>query len=375
MNATPAIPLSLYIHFPYCIRKCPYCDFNTHETGSIPEDAYGDALLRDIAAQSEKTGRRSLTSIFIGGGTPSLISPETIARVLAAVADRFDLTDSCEITLEANPGAADTARFAGFRSAGVNRLSVGVQSFDDHALAALGRVHDGRAALTAIDSAFAAGFDNLNVDLMHGLPEQTPAGAERDVQTAIDLGVPHISWYELTIEPNTVFHSSPPTLPQDHDLADIADAGSTALARGGYGQYEVSAFTQERPSAHNLNYWTFGDYLGIGAGAHGKLTDPEAMTIYRSNKTRMPGDYINRDFQLDTATAVPGDEVLLEFLMNVLRLKDGVPMGLFHARTGRTQAELDGFVDRAIARGLMGAGERLRANAAGYRFLNELLLS
>ena len=268
-------PLSLYVHIPWCVRKCPYCDFNSHaQRGELPERAYVDALLRDLDAELQHIRpQRALVSIFIGGGTPSLFSPSAIARLINGIVARIPLAPHAEITLEANPGTVDEAHFQGFREAGVNRLSIGVQSFDASMLQRLGRIHDPAQAEAAIAIAQATGFERINVDLMHGLPTQTAAGAALDLQTALATGVTHVSWYQLTIEANTVFHNAPPQLPDEDTLAQIEDAGMSALHTAGFERYEVSAWSaRDAASVHNLNYWQFGDYIGVGAGAHGKLS-------------------------------------------------------------------------------------------------------
>ena len=287
-------PLSLYVHLPWCVRKCPYCDFNSHQSADEPPfEAYVDALLDDLVVDLPWAQGRECQTIFIGGGTPSLFPGAAIKRLLAGVRERLPLSADAEITLEANPGSAEAARFADYREAGVNRLSIGVQSFDDRSLAALGRIHDASAAVHAVSAARAAGFSNINLDLMHGLPGQDAAAAARDLATAIAQDVPHLSWYQLTIEPNTVFHSRPPALPVEDELAGIQQLGEEHLARAGFRQYEVSAYAKPGHACrHNLNYWRFGDYLGIGAGAHGKITLPDENRVVRSRRSRVPKDYL-----------------------------------------------------------------------------------
>ncbi len=266
-------PLGLYIHLPWCERKCPYCDFNSHESSHIPEQRYVEALLADLATDLPLVQGREVDTLFIGGGTPSLFSAAAIAQLLAGIASRVALADSLEATMEANPGSAEADKFAGFAQAGINRLSLGIQSFDDKRLQALGRIHNSDQAHAAIELARTSGFDSFNLDLMHGLPGQSRAGALADLRHAITYQPPHLSWYQLTIEPNTVFHKRPPLLPVEDTLADIQDDGEHLLASEGYNQYEVSAYsTQGFECRHNANYWSFGDYLGIGAGAHGKIT-------------------------------------------------------------------------------------------------------
>jgi oxygen-independent coproporphyrinogen-3 oxidase len=369
-------PLALYIHIPWCVRKCPYCDFNSHAAGpSLPEEEYVDALLADLDADREHIHSRELTSIFFGGGTPSLFSAKALGRLLQGVHQRVPFASDIEITLEANPGTFEQAKFRDYRSLGINRLSIGVQSFQEAKLKALGRIHDGNEAVRAADMARAAGFDNFNLDLMHGLPEQSIEDALFDLRTAIAQGPTHLSWYQLTMEPNTVFWSQPPELPEDDLLWDIQEAGQALLAAEGYGQYEVSAYAQAGKAArHNLNYWTFGDFLGIGAGAHAKLSAPDGR-IVRSWKTRLPKDYLDaaKTFQagervLDT------EELPFEFLMNVLRLSEGVPAVLFEQRTGLPLASLDAARREAEARQLLQTDPaRLVATREGQLFLNDLL--
>ena len=291
---TAPVPLALYIHIPWCARKCPYCDFNSHEArGPVPERAYVDALLADLEQDLPRVWGRRLESVFIGGGTPSLFSAEALERLLSGLRARLPLRPDTEITLEANPGTVERGRFAEFREAGINRLSIGVQSFDDEQLRRLGRIHDRRDAFAAAEAAHAAGLDNFNLDLMFGLPGQTVAQGLADIANAIALQPAHVSYYQLTIEPNTLFHQSPPTLPDDEMIDAIQQRAQVELARQGYERYEVSAFAREnRRCRHNLNYWEFGDYLGIGAGAHGKLTDPASGQIHRLWKLKHPRDYL-----------------------------------------------------------------------------------
>ncbi|HHI76505.1 MAG TPA: radical SAM family heme chaperone HemW, partial [Gammaproteobacteria bacterium] len=287
------IPLGLYIHIPWCVRKCPYCDFNSHRAPqALPEADYVDALLRDLAVQAERVAGRTLETVFIGGGTPSLFSGRAIGELLAGAARLLPLAPDAEITLEANPGTAEAGRFADYRAAGVNRLSIGVQSLDDASLRALGRIHDQTQALAAVDMARRAGFDNLNLDLMYGLPRQTPEAALADLEALIGLGPEHLSWYQLTLEPNTLFHHDPPPLPDDDALGEMMDAGLARLSAAGFVQYEISAHARPgRQARHNLNYWRFGDYLGIGAGAHAKLTGADG-TVRRYARPRHPRDYL-----------------------------------------------------------------------------------
>ncbi|MDN5515217.1 radical SAM family heme chaperone HemW [Ectopseudomonas composti] len=369
-------PLALYIHIPWCVRKCPYCDFNSHAAGpTLPEDEYVDALLADLDIDLQHAHSRSLTSIFFGGGTPSLFSDRALGRLLEGVERRIAFAPDIEITLEANPGTFEQAKFKGYRSLGINRLSIGVQSFQEAKLKALGRIHNGDEAIRAADMARAAGFDNFNLDLMHGLPEQSIEDALFDLRTAIAQAPTHLSWYQLTMEPNTVFWSQPPELPEDDLLWNIQEAGQALLAAEGYAQYEVSAYAQPGKQArHNLNYWTFGDFLGIGAGAHAKLSTPDGR-ILRTWKTRLPKDYLDpaKAFQAGERL-LQADELPFEFLMNVLRLSEGAPAELFSQRTGLPLQQLEQARREAERLGLLQADDtRLVATAKGQLFLNDLL--
>lgn len=368
-------PLSLYVHIPWCVRKCPYCDFNSHETKTIPEAEYVAALLNDLEQDLHLAQGRKLRSIFFGGGTPSLFKAGSIAAVLEAVEKKIGLEKNAEITLETNPGTAEYDNLEGYRSAGVNRVSFGIQSFNDPHLQRLGRIHNSGEALAAFAAARRAGFDNINLDLMHGLPEQTVTEAGADLQQAIALQPEHISWYQLTIEPNTVFYSRPPPLPEDEILSDIQDAGQALLQNSGFAQYEVSAYSRPgRQSQHNLNYWQFGDYLALGAGAHGKITIP-GEGIMRYRKTRKPADYLD---SIKPFTAgwdyVAREQQPLEFMMNALRLVEGVPRQWFSERTEVADATLEPHLSHLIERGLLAAREdRLQPTHLGLRFLNDTL--
>ncbi len=376
-------PLSLYIHVPWCVKKCPYCDFNSHAVrDGIPQDAYVEALLadldRDLRDATTAVAGRPLRSIFFGGGTPSLFSPDAIARILDGVASRLDVTARTEITLEANPGTIEHGRFDGYRSAGVNRISFGVQSFDDRMLQRLGRIHSADDAERAIGEAVAAGFDNYNIDLMYALPEQQLDGALRDVECAIALRPAHLSHYQLTLEPNTLFAVRPPPLPDSDTAWDMQEHCQPLLAASGYAQYEVSAYAREgRRAEHNLNYWEFGDYLGIGAGAHAKISDAASGTITRRAKQRTPRAYLEhaatpRAIASDTPLA-PAD-LPFEYMMNALRLIDGVPDTDFSARTGLAADTIARPLAEARARGwLDGPGARLRTTAEGQRLLNDVI--
>jgi putative oxygen-independent coproporphyrinogen III oxidase len=369
-------PLAAYVHIPWCVRKCPYCDFNSHAAGpSLPESEYVQALHADLRADLHYVHGRKLTSIFFGGGTPSLFSAQALERILADLEREVGFADGIEITLEANPGTFEQAKFRDYRSLGINRLSIGVQSFQADKLKALGRIHDGDEAVRAADMARAAGFDNFNLDLMHGLPGQSLEDALYDLDIAIAQQPTHLSWYQLTVEPNTVFWNQPPVLPEDDILWDIQEAGQALLAANGYGQYETSAYAQpDRQARHNLNYWTFGDFLGLGAGAHAKLSDPQGQ-ILRSWKTRLPKDYLDsaKAFQAGSRP-LSVDELPFEFLMNVLRLTAGVPAELFTQRTGLPLASLDAARREAESRGLLQADpQRLVPTPKGQLFLNDLL--
>lgn len=364
------VPLSLYVHWPWCVRKCPYCDFNSHESAP-QETAYLAALIADLEAALPAVWGRPIVSVFIGGGTPSLMAGSTVEALLAALRARLRLLPDAEITLEANPGTVEAERFAAYRDAGVNRLSLGIQSFDDKKLAALGRIHSGTEAQRAIDIA-QRHFARVNLDLMYALPEQTLAAARRDLETAIATGVGHVSAYHLTLEPNTAFHHAPPPLPDDDLAADMQDMVEASLAAAGYEHYETSAFAQAgQRCAHNLNYWHFGDYLGIGAGAHSKISDHAG--IRREARPRHPKDYladpVTRDWRPVAPQDLPG-----EFMMNALRLTDGVPLGLFPERTGLPLAVVEKSALAARCDGLLEVVEnRLRPTAHGRRFLNRLI--
>ena len=369
-------PLAAYIHIPWCVKKCPYCDFNSHAAGpTLPEEEYVDALLADLDADLAQVHQRPLSSIFFGGGTPSLFSAKALGRLLVGVERRVPFAGDIEITLEANPGTFEQAKFRDYRSLGINRLSIGVQSFQPAKLKALGRIHDGDEAVRAADMARAAGFDNFNLDLMHGLPDQSIEDALSDLRIAIAQSPTHLSWYQLTMEPNTVFWNQPPEVPEDDVLWDIQEAGQALLAAEGYAQYEVSAYAQPGKAArHNLNYWTFGDFLGIGAGAHAKLSQPDGR-IQRSWKTRLPKDYMDNRKRFSAGERVlTAEELPFEFLMNVLRLTDGVASELFTQRTGLPSSVLAAARLGAQQRGLLHEDPaRLCATREGQLFLNDLL--
>ncbi len=369
-------PLSLYIHIPWCIRKCPYCDFNSHTSERIPEQEYTNALIDDLELELLLVQDRPLHSIFFGGGTPSLFSAATIAEILQQVEKRIPFAADIEITLEANPGTVEQEKFSGYADAGVNRLSIGVQSFHSEHLVSLGRIHSNTEAIKAAEAAKNAGIDNINIDLMHGLPQQNQQQALEDIQQAIDLAPSHISWYQLTIEPNTTFYSAPPTLPGDDHLAEIQTAGEQYLQQHGYQQYEISAYSLKgKQSRHNINYWSFGDYIGIGAGAHGKQTNLAKQTILRRWKTRAPKDFLNSE-----KTFIAGERILteqeipLEFMMNALRLNQGFQLSQFEKRSGLAQTTISKKLNTLIQRGLlMQTDESVFPTALGRRFLNSLL--
>ncbi len=372
-------PLSVYVHLPWCIRKCPYCDFNSYEArGALPDDAYVDALLRDLRAELPLVQGRRIETIFIGGGTPSLFSGAAVARLLDGLRAELEVPSDVEVTLEANPGAVDTARFAAFREAGVTRLSIGIQSFRDDRLLALGRVHGAKEAESAATAAYAAGFENVNLDLMYSLPNDDVAGALTDLERALALEPAHLSWYQLTIEPNTAFHQRPPVLPDDDVVARTEERGRALLAAHGLERYEISASARVgRRCRHNLNYWQFGDYLGLGAGAHGKITLPGDGVIARRAKVRNPRTYLTRAGALDAATeerVVSRQQTALELLMNALRVVDGMSAAVFEARAGQPVSEIAAPRTQAIARGWLSADPAsLRATPAGLQQLNRLL--
>ena len=373
-----SVPLSLYIHMPWCVRKCPYCDFNSH---AVPNGAlsmeleleYLEALVEDFKTQIDFAQGRQIHSVFIGGGTPSLISAQGYQWLFEQLKAIVPFEDGCEITLEANPGTVEHDPFADYLTVGINRLSIGVQSFDTDHLKKLGRIHSNNDAISAIKNAHEAGFERINVDLMHGLPEQSIEQALLDLKLAVESGATHISWYQLTIEPNTVFFRTQPTLPVDEVLEDIQEQGEAYLKTNGYINYEVSAWRKEKPSTHNLNYWQFGDYLAIGAGAHGKVTMIDG--VYRFQKTRLPKDYLakvpaeNLQFKKIEAGDMP-----FEFMMNALRLNEGVAASFYAERTGLNLSELDETLISLRQRQLMVDDQnRLACTEQGHVFLNSVL--
>lgn len=373
-----APPLSLYVHLPWCVRKCPYCDFNSHTAGShAPKRRYLDALLKDLRSESTRAREREIQSVFLGGGTPSLFSPEEIGEVLSGVRELFNVSADVEITMEANPGTVECGSPAGYLDAGVNRLSIGAQSFDDSLLSVLGRIHSSADIVTAYEDARAAGFQNINIDLMHGLPGQSVDGALADLAAAIQLQPAHISWYQLTLEPNTVFYARPPQNLPDDDLAyEIQDRGQSLLAAQGFQQYEVSAYAKDDQRCfHNLNYWLFGDYLAVGAGAHGKFTMPDGIGRYQ--KTANPQQYMLEQEAGPEAKALrllKPTELIFDFMLNVLRLNDGFDEATFEERTGLSAGDLAQAARSAVDRGLIErtADHYWRPTELGGRFLNDL---
>jgi oxygen-independent coproporphyrinogen-3 oxidase len=376
VRLTALPPLTLYVHIPWCLKKCPYCDFNSHEAkGEVPETRYVEALIADLESSVPRVWGRRVHAIFLGGGTPSLFSARSIDRLLTAARTLLTVEPDAEITLEANPGTFEQAKFRDFRSAGVNRLSVGIQSFDDRCLEAIGRVHDGGEARRAVEMALGT-FDNVNLDLMYALPGQAVAEALADIRAAIAFGPAHVSAYHLTLEPNTWFHRHPPPLPDDDTAATMQEGIEAQLAAAGYENYETSAFAKAgRRSRHNLNYWRFGDYLGVGAGAHGKLSYRDR--IVRELRHKQPRAYQDNALAgnaIQESHEVPASELPFEFVMNALRLAEGFPVALFSERTGLPLGVMEAPLARAEAAGLL---ERdafaIRPTPRGRRFLNDLL--
>ena len=373
-------PLSLYIHFPWCIQKCPYCDFNSHAVKQgIPESEYIEALLRDLENDLPLVWGRKINTIFMGGGTPSLFSAESMDSLLAGIRARIPLSPNAEITMEANPGSIENERLSGFRETGINRVSIGVQSFNDDQLKQLGRIHNADTAIKAIESAKRAGFDNFNIDLMFALPNQTVEQALSDMETAISLSPTHISYYQLTIEPNTEFYHKPPLLPDDELAWEIFTQGKNKLAANSFQQYEVSAYSLEKHHCrHNTNYWLFGDYLGIGAGAHAKISDANQQTITRYWKHRHPKEYLasKNNSTIAGQRTLKNNELVFEFLMNALRLTNGFDLQTFQKHTGLEREELHDKLAHFISQGLIiwnTDNDTINASEKGQLFLNDIL--
>lgn len=376
---------ALYIHIPWCVRKCPYCDFNSHQIPNtpkegLPESVYLQALLWDFDNDIRCYGKRNISSVFIGGGTPSVMSPAFYKTLLAEIFNRVTkCTPDIEITMEANPGTVDAERFAGFRDAGINRLSLGVQSFDDQKLQVLGRIHGALDAKNAFLQARSAGFDNINIDIMHGLPKQTSNEALADLTQTIALEPAHISWYQLTLEPNTVFYKQRPPLPQENDLETIEQEGFAYLAQQGYQRYEISAFCKNgRQSTHNRNYWQFGDYYGIGAGAHGKLREPSKQQMVRMQKTRLPKDYLRQFGNLAQTPKVhehtlTESDIVFEYMLNLSRLEEPIAKQHFEIQTGLPFALLEPKLLEASQRDLLRIDDQyFHITPLGRRFTNDL---
>ena len=372
-------PLSLYVHIPWCLKKCPYCDFNSHEQkGELPEDAYINALLDDLAAEIPDVWGRTVSSVFIGGGTPSLFSSQAIDKLMSGIRALTGLAPSAEVTLEANPGTFEQDRFSAYRAAGINRLSIGIQSFNDAALTQLGRVHSSAEAVRAVDIAKQAGFDEINLDIMFGLPGQSTSAALDDLQQALELDTSHLSCYELTLEPNTLFAKYPPPLPAHDEKSDMQDAIIKRLAKHGFERYEISAYARTGSRCqHNINYWQFGDYLGIGAGAHGKISFANDGKILRRWKHKHPTRYLAAETQherIGDETEIADEDTGLEFMMNALRLIGGFPLPLFHTHTGVSIDQWHTAINTALEKGWMSQnGLQLHPTELGANWLNELL--
>ena len=372
-------PLSLYVHLPWCVKKCPYCDFNSHETASLTEeDAYIEAVIRDVETELPRIWGRTISSVFIGGGTPSLFSADAIEKLMSALRARLNIHPEREITMEANPGTAEAEKFKAYRQAGINRLSIGIQSFNDGHLKSLGRIHNSKEALRAIGLAKSAGFENINLDLMFALPEQSIDDALDDLKIAVEQIPTHISWYQLTIEPNTVFYSKPPKIPNDDDSFLMQEQGQAYLENNGYMQYEISAYAKDKAtSLHNLNYWQFGDYLGIGAGAHGKITNVAQGKIERFVRHKIPKRYIElagSDTVITETKTLNRNDLPLEFMMNAMRLKSGIDSSLFLQRTALPLKSIEKNLSLAAEAGLLDWQlDNIKPTQFGQRYLNDLL--
>ncbi len=364
-------PISLYIHYPWCVKKCPYCDFNSHE--GDPQDDYIAALIRDLDCDLKYLQNRQIHSIFIGGGTPSLMSVNDAKELFKSLRQKLSIPNNIEITLEANPGTFDANKFAQFREIGINRLSIGVQSFNNKNLEFLGRIHSAEKATQAIKEAQKVGFENINIDLMYGLKSQTTELCMEDLRCAIAFQPSHISFYQLTLEANTLFAKYPPKLPAEDNIWEMGEKGAALLQNNGFGQYEISAYGKT-PSQHNINYWEFGDYIGIGAGAHGKITDIKAKKIFRTLKPKSPRDYLNQFQNNDSESSIKVvDNVAFEFMLNSLRLKDGFNVELFEARTGQPFQVLGSKLDKTIDLDLIEIQKKwVKPTTKGFNFLNEL---
>lgn len=373
------LPLSLYVHIPWCVRKCPYCDFNSHpQRGELPEQEYITTLMADLENLLPRVWGRPVSSIYFGGGTPSLFSAAGIEAIITGARSRLLVVPDCEITLEANPGTVEHDRFEAYRGAGVNRISLGVQSFDDEMLKRLGRIHGGAEACRALEALYSAGFGNFNLDLMHGLSGQDWALAERDIQTALSFQPPHLSHYQLTIEPNTAYAAAPPALPTEDTLDEIQENSHALLRAAGLEQYEVSAWARAgSESRHNLNYWQYGDYLGIGAGAHGKLTELSSGKIWRYSRQRHPRRYLDAITRGDWDAEghwVDADDRLFEFFFNGLRMRRGVVLSELPQRAGIPLTQAQAVLEQAVEKGLLVLREgRAQASPLGWRFMNDLL--
>lgn len=371
-----SLPVSLYIHIPWCVRKCPYCDFNSHQKqGDLPEKAYVDQLLLDLDQDLlQFPQQQPCHAIFIGGGTPSLFSATAYDRLFTGLRQRMRFEPELEITLEANPGTVEQQRFTDYRALGINRLSLGIQSFNARHLARLGRIHDDQQAHQAIDSAHAAGFERLNLDIMHGLPEQTVAEGLYDLAQALSYQPTHLSWYQLTIEPNTIFYKTQPPLPVEEEACQLEDEGFALLAAHQFHRYEISAFSRAHHQArHNLNYWLFGDYYGIGAGAHGKLTDPSTQQVLRTLKYRLPRDYLSHPQPRASSSVVGTNDLVFEFMLNTTRLQQPIRMSLFNERTGLPLDTLLPNLEKAAEKGLITMDKKYwQVTSLGRRFTNDL---
>lgn len=377
MLAFSGLPLSLYIHVPWCIKKCPYCDFNSHESTleNINEQAYINALLVDLESDLPKVWGRRIHSVFIGGGTPSMLSAQAYQTLFSGIRARIPLTANCEITLEANPSTFDSDKFKAYRQAGINRLSIGIQSFDDEKLQALGRVHDAKQAIEAIHVAKQAGFDNINLDMMFALPKQTLEQAMLDLSTALSFKTTHLSWYQLTLEPNTLFYHSPPMLPDDDLIVTMMEQGRERLSKAGFKQYEVSAYSQpNKQCQHNLNYWTFGDYLGIGAGAHSKISDVNEQKVIRQSRYRLPQKYITAEDKVNKTTRLNKQDLIIEYMLNHLRLHQGVDAQALFLATGLDLNDYDKAINKAVKQQLLQRKDnKIFTTAHGKYFINEIL--